>query len=202
MTHDELLKLMQTPDFVLAKDMIMQGLSVKLNNYEVSAGAELLINLRPRDVTQAQNEMQQPVQDQTLAPGQGINPMKTFTQQDTEKRIQDGTMPTQSSGQNFAKTMNPYMKPGQAQQRLADERMRLSAFPNQASAQYPLLGGGQNPMSQSFQIGGPLGSAGKANAARAPQAHKQSEQQFASTMPQNKQIVQPTEFLFEYNFDE
>ena len=57
-------------------------------------------------------------------------------------------------------------------------------------------------MSQSFQIGGPLGSAGKGNAARAPQAHKQSEQQFASTMPQNKQIVQPTEFLFEYNFDE
>ena len=74
--------------------MIMQGLSVKLNNYEVSAGAELLINLRPRDVTQAQMEMQQPVQDPTLAPGQGINPMKTFTQQDTEKRIQDGTMPT------------------------------------------------------------------------------------------------------------
>ena len=69
MTHDELLKLMQAPDFVLAKDMIMQGLSCKLNNYEVSGGAELLINLRPRDVTQAQMEQQQVVEDPTLAPG-------------------------------------------------------------------------------------------------------------------------------------
>ena len=113
MTHDELLKLMQNPDFILAKDMIMQGLSCKLNNYEVSAGTDLLINLRPRDVTQAQMEKDQQLaaQDPLLAPGQGINPMKTYTQQDAEKRVQDGTMPTQSTGQNFAKTMNPYTKP-------------------------------------------------------------------------------------------
>ena len=53
MTHDELLKLSMDPDFALGKEMIMQGLSTKLNNYEHSGTSELLINLRPRDVTQA-----------------------------------------------------------------------------------------------------------------------------------------------------
>ena len=49
MTHEELLKLMQNPEFVLAKEMVMQGLSCKLNNYENSNNIDLLINLRPRD---------------------------------------------------------------------------------------------------------------------------------------------------------
>ena len=51
MTHDELLKLSMNPDFALGKEMILQGLSCKLNNYEHSGSNELLINLRPRDVT-------------------------------------------------------------------------------------------------------------------------------------------------------
>ena len=52
MTHEELLKLMQNPEFVLAKEMVMQGLSCKLNNYENSNNIDLLINLRPRDSIQ------------------------------------------------------------------------------------------------------------------------------------------------------
>ena len=53
MTHDELLKLSMDPEFALGKEMILQGLSCKLNNYEHSGATELLINLRPRDITQA-----------------------------------------------------------------------------------------------------------------------------------------------------
>ena len=56
MTHEELLKLMQNPEFVLAKEMVMQGLSCKLNNYENSNNLDLLINLRPRDSIQQQQQ--------------------------------------------------------------------------------------------------------------------------------------------------
>ena len=52
LTHDELLSLMQNPEFALAKEMIMQGLSCKLNSYEVSQASDLLITLKPRDITQ------------------------------------------------------------------------------------------------------------------------------------------------------
>ena len=79
MTHDELLKLSMDPDFTLGKEMIMQGLSCKLNNYEHSGVTELLINLRPREVTQAQmaDELNQNQQLPILAPNEGVNPKKT-----------------------------------------------------------------------------------------------------------------------------
>ena len=52
MSHEELLKLSMDPDFSLAKSMIMQGLSCKLDpNYaQTMSNHELLITVKPRDV--------------------------------------------------------------------------------------------------------------------------------------------------------
>ena len=52
-THEELLKLSMDPDFVLAKSMIMQGLSCKLdpNFAHTISPHELLFKIKPRDVT-------------------------------------------------------------------------------------------------------------------------------------------------------
>ena len=52
-THEELLKLSMDPDFVLAKSMIMQGLSCKLDpNFSTTISPhELLFNVKPRDAT-------------------------------------------------------------------------------------------------------------------------------------------------------
>ena len=51
MSHEELLKLSMDPDFSLAKSMIMQGLSCKLDpNYaQTMSTRELLITVKPRD---------------------------------------------------------------------------------------------------------------------------------------------------------
>lgn len=54
MTHEELLKLSMDPDFTLAKSMIMQALSCKLdpNFTKTMSHHDLLINPKPRDVAQ------------------------------------------------------------------------------------------------------------------------------------------------------
>ena len=51
MSHEELLKLSMDPDFSLAKSMIMQGLSCKLDpNYaQTMSTHELMITVKPRD---------------------------------------------------------------------------------------------------------------------------------------------------------
>ena len=120
MTHDELLKLSMEPEFALGKEMILQGLSCKLNNYEHSGTTELLINLRPRDTQAMMAEPAEPIQ--MLAPNEGVNPRKTLTSIDLERKVQDGTMPRLggssqeriAKAQQMGKTMvdqNPYMKP-------------------------------------------------------------------------------------------
>ena len=93
-THEELLKLSMDPDFVLAKSMIMQGLSCKLdpNFAHTISPHELLFKIKPRDVTammvmqEQQNEGALPQLNQAeLQP----RPVKTPAANQFEKDVQD-----------------------------------------------------------------------------------------------------------------
>jgi len=46
--HEELLEASMNPVFELAKNLIVEGLSVRLDSYENSIKKELSINLEPR----------------------------------------------------------------------------------------------------------------------------------------------------------
>lgn len=46
--HEELLKLSVDPEFAEARELVIQGLSCRLDNYETAAAKDIAINLEPR----------------------------------------------------------------------------------------------------------------------------------------------------------
>ena len=153
MTHDELLRLSGSPEFALGKELILQGLSCKLNNYEHGAG-ELLINTKPRDCTlppMGDDPSQVPLQRIPHDEGAKNPPIpqsrKTPSGLEADKKHQEMMQQppyrnySHAGGNAQATMMNPYVKndamknaastfSGQYKNMLNDERNRLSAFPN------------------------------------------------------------------------